>query len=166
MDKIFRKNMTNRFILDCQCHAVGSMDEFCDGVTGQCTCKTNVMGRDCSQCHVNTYNMSRDGCMPCTCNADGSSSLQCDDTGQCPCSGHVTGLKCTQCSLGYYGLPTKPCEGTLVVMRDLCFILWNNLLSKNKFHFQNFICNDSYIFSLEVQYGYAFIDPVLLQVET
>ena len=87
------------------------MNGLCDSVTGQCSCEANVVGRDCSQCHVNTYNMSRDGCMTCECNAGGSSSLQCDDTGQCPCLGHVSGLKCTQCALGYYGLPVKPCKG-------------------------------------------------------
>jgi hypothetical protein len=99
------------YFLDCDCHAVGSMNEICDVVTGQCSCKTNVVARDCSQCHVNTYNMSGDGCVTCSCNVDGSTSLQCDDSGQCPCLEHVTGLKCTQCSLGYYGLPLKPCQG-------------------------------------------------------
>ena len=99
--------------LACDCHTVGSTDELCDSVTGQCSCEANVVGRDCSRCQVNTYNLSRDGCMTCECNADGSTSLQCDDIGQCPCLGHVAGLKCTQCALGYYGLPAKPCEGTV-----------------------------------------------------
>lgn len=91
------------------------MDEFCDTITGQCRCKTNVIGRNCSQCHVNTYNMSDNGCMQCACNVDGSSSLQCDGAGQCPCLNHVAGLKCTQCAEGFYGLPTKPCQGILVL---------------------------------------------------
>ncbi len=107
----FHGNVINCSFLDCNCHAVGSMDNVCDSITGQCSCKTNVVARDCSQCHIHTYNMSHDGCMPCTCNADGSNSLQCDDTGQCSCLEHVTLLKCTQCSLGYYGLPMRPCTG-------------------------------------------------------
>lgn len=101
------------FFPDCECHNVGSKNKFCDSMTGQCSCKTNVVGRNCSQCHVNTYNMSMNGCMECTCNTDGSRDLQCGDDGQCPCLDHVTGQKCTQCTMGYYGLPTKPCQGKL-----------------------------------------------------
>lgn len=78
---------------------------------GQCQCKPNVVGRNCSQCRANTYNMSENGCLECQCNSRGSSSLQCDDeTGQCPCLANVTGKKCTQCIVGYYGLPRKVCR--------------------------------------------------------
>ena len=39
----------------------------------------------------------------CGCNAEGSSSIECDKYGLCSCKSNVVGTKCTDCASGYYG---------------------------------------------------------------
>lgn len=36
--------------LPCNCYATGSFDSSCDAVTGQCNCRTGVIGRACDSC--------------------------------------------------------------------------------------------------------------------
>uniref|UniRef100_A0A1B0CH53 Netrin axonal chemotropic factor n=1 Tax=Lutzomyia longipalpis TaxID=7200 RepID=A0A1B0CH53_LUTLO len=52
------------------------------------------------------------GALPCACDIDGSTSLECDPFGgQCQCGPHITGRQCDTCRLGYYGFPhCKPCN--------------------------------------------------------
>lgn len=38
----------------CQCHTNGSVSEVCNGQTGQCPCRKNVLGRQCDECMVRT----------------------------------------------------------------------------------------------------------------
>lgn len=43
----------------CACNEVGSLDQQCHRVSGQCNCNNKVTGRDCSQCQVsNNYSKS------------------------------------------------------------------------------------------------------------
>ena len=52
----------------CQCNTIGTVggSTTCDQLTGQCDCKTNVMGRDCSACNDGHYGIENDeGCLPC-----------------------------------------------------------------------------------------------------
>lgn len=34
----------------CRCHEVGAVSRQCEPFGGQCTCKSNVIGRECSRC--------------------------------------------------------------------------------------------------------------------
>lgn len=39
----------------CACSAIGSLDQSCDRVSGQCNCKTKVTGRNCTLCEVTIF---------------------------------------------------------------------------------------------------------------
>ncbi|XP_048583966.1 laminin subunit alpha-1 isoform X2 [Nematostella vectensis] len=103
-------NATAQQCKACDCNVNGSSSSLCDHVTGQCSCKANVVGRDCSRCKVSSYGFGPAGCTECACNVHGSASLQCDDSGVCPCNLEVIGTKCTQCKTGYFGLPKMACK--------------------------------------------------------
>ena len=49
----------------------------------------------------------------CSCNAEGSTSLSCDEYGKCFCKENFMSNKCKICAPGYYGLPN--CTGKLNV---------------------------------------------------
>ena len=56
----------------CECDSVGSHDNTCDLVTGQCACKVGVVGRQCNMCDDSYFNFTINGCqgkkeatMPC-----------------------------------------------------------------------------------------------------
>ena len=54
----------------CACDLAGAINDDCDLVSGQCTCRTNTRTRDCSQCADGTFNLqpsNPDGCQPCFC---------------------------------------------------------------------------------------------------
>lgn len=46
----------------CDCNFDGSVEELCDTITGQCTCKLGVQGLKCDQCVEAFYGFSIDGC--------------------------------------------------------------------------------------------------------
>lgn len=46
----------------CSCDPAGSYTMQCDEVTGDCQCKTNIIGRRCDRCEENKYNISA-GCI-------------------------------------------------------------------------------------------------------
>ena len=112
--------------VQCDCDGAGITDEGdCSrnlGGTdsGNCSCKHNTMGRDCSECLPSFYNLSasnQDGCEPCLCNSSGTvdGSTECDSiTGQCICLPGVTERDCSQCDNNYYGFGNKtgclPCD--------------------------------------------------------
>ena len=55
-------------------------------LSGECTCKRYVTGRDCNQCLPEYWGLSedRDGCKPCECDVGGAYDNNCDVfTGQC-----------------------------------------------------------------------------------
>ena len=55
----------------CECEVLGTMggSDICDKVSGQCPCKRNVEGRDCSQCAPQHYGLGEGegdvGCLEC-----------------------------------------------------------------------------------------------------
>lgn len=60
--------------ISCDCHVTGTVDgsTACDMISGQCLCKANVIGRDCSSCAAGHYGIENaGGCFPC--------DLQCDE---------------------------------------------------------------------------------------
>ena len=59
----------------CACDLAGAINDDCDLVSGQCTCRTNTHTRDCSQCADGTFNLqpsNPDGCQPCFCSGQSS----------------------------------------------------------------------------------------------
>ena len=99
----------------CECNKLGSVGSECDLDNGQCTCKKNVIGRQCNQCKESYWNIkSGEGCTECKCNPLGSLSLSCDQfNGTCSCRPGVTGVKCDECLPNHYGFSgdgCKPCN--------------------------------------------------------
>jgi laminin, beta 1 len=85
---------------ECSCNLLGTVDNLgCNLYTGECTCKRNVMGRDCNQCMPETYGLSesKDGCTLCDCDPGGSYDNNCDVvTGKCKCRSHMQGRRCDE----------------------------------------------------------------------
>ncbi|XP_046682808.1 laminin subunit beta-1 isoform X2 [Homalodisca vitripennis] len=83
----------------CTCNTLGTINnEGCNQVTGECTCKRYVVGRDCNQCLPEYYDLSdsQDGCKPCECDLGGAFDNNCDViNGQCRCRPHLTGRSCS-----------------------------------------------------------------------
>lgn len=51
----------------------------CDGQTGACPCRENVVGHNCDQCAPNHWNYGQErGCDPCDCNPDHSMGSNCN----------------------------------------------------------------------------------------
>lgn len=46
----------------CSCNISGSIENFCDRITGQCLCKMGVEGLQCDECIEGFYGHSTDGC--------------------------------------------------------------------------------------------------------
>ena len=94
----------------CLCHAAGSAGPYCNpNLSGQCPCKTNVIGQTCDTCANGFYSFNYDlngGCLPCGCNTDGAvpGSFCNKETGQCLCKANSQGLRCDECVDGFYNL--------------------------------------------------------------
>ena len=92
---------------ECTCNISGIIsDDGCDQVTGDCTCKRKVIGRDCNQCMEEHYGLDindPNGCKECDCDIGGAYNNTCDIiTGQCSCRPHVTGRRCDEVADGYF----------------------------------------------------------------
>jgi hypothetical protein len=46
----------------CNCDKIGALNDICNPLTGQCTCKPGVEGQLCDQCQSNFYGFSILGC--------------------------------------------------------------------------------------------------------
>ncbi|XP_011142346.1 laminin subunit gamma-1 [Harpegnathos saltator] len=114
----------------CQCYPPGTVELDdgrvmpCDQLTGHCTCKPNVVGRNCDRCEEGYYHiMSGEGCTPCNCDLEGSYNRTCDPiTGQCQCRLGVTGQHCDACEPYQYGFSRegcKPCDCDSIGSQDL-----------------------------------------------
>ncbi|XP_021960938.1 laminin subunit beta-1 isoform X2 [Folsomia candida] len=102
-------NLTEESIVGCEsctCNLLGTVgNQGCNMVTGECTCKRYVTGRDCNQCLPEYWGLSdeRDGCKPCDCDIGGAYDNFCDViSGQCRCRPHVAGRNCSQPEQGYF----------------------------------------------------------------
>jgi laminin alpha 3/5 len=81
----------------CGCDPNGSLSTQCDKLGGQCECKENVIGRQCSRCKTGFYGFPN--CKECNC-----PSGNCDDqTGSCICAQNVEEGTCSKCVPGTYG---------------------------------------------------------------
>ncbi|XP_076350667.1 laminin subunit beta-1-like isoform X2 [Tachypleus tridentatus] len=90
----------------CSCNTFGTIgSRGCNVFTGECTCKRNVVGRDCNQCLPEHWGLSsfEDGCKPCECDLGGSYDNNCDVvTGHCHCRPHIDGRTCDRPKSGYF----------------------------------------------------------------
>ena len=95
----------------CDCFKLGSVNSECNLLNGQCTCKSNVIGRECNTCKDTYWNIqSGNGCSECKCNPIGSTSLSCNQkTGKCECRPGVTGEKCDECLPFHFGFSSEGC---------------------------------------------------------
>lgn len=75
----------------CECHLQGSVNAFCDPVTGQCHCFQGVYARQCDRCLPGYWGFP--SCQPCQCNGHAE---DCDSvTGECSsCQDYTTGHNC------------------------------------------------------------------------
>lgn len=97
----------------------------CQGTSGQCLCRPNVIGRRCDQCKEGYWNIdSQNGCEPCNCDKIGSKNSTCDQySGKCYCRPGITGVKCDQCETNYYGFSADGCSGKWGTLARLHFCL-------------------------------------------
>ncbi|XP_054279344.1 laminin subunit beta-1 [Macrosteles quadrilineatus] len=90
----------------CTCNTEGTINnQGCNQVTGECTCKRYVVGRDCNQCLPEYWGLSdiQDGCKPCDCDMGGAYDNNCDViTGQCRCRPYLTGRTCSSPDQSYF----------------------------------------------------------------
>ena len=93
----------------CACSLIGANESSCHPVTGQCSCRENVVGLLCNSCQTNFYDFnSGAGCSACNCNPVYSSNLQCDgSSGVCSCKPGINGGKCTGCADQFYNLTNQ-----------------------------------------------------------
>ncbi|XP_058795433.1 laminin subunit beta-1 isoform X2 [Phymastichus coffea] len=90
----------------CTCNTLGTINnQGCNMMSGECTCKRYVTGRDCNQCLPEFWGLSdeTEGCKACDCDPGGSYDNNCDvETGQCRCRPHVGGRTCSNPEQSYY----------------------------------------------------------------
>lgn len=101
----------------CSCYPRGSEQtldgiSICDQVSGDCKCKSNVVGKSCNECQNGFWNIaSGDGCVSCKCDSIGSFNSSCNTyTGQCYCKPGITGLQCDKCEAYQYGFSVDGCK--------------------------------------------------------
>ncbi|KAF7221829.1 laminin subunit gamma-2 [Nothobranchius furzeri] len=80
----------------CNGHIDTSVVGSCDRRTGECLrCLNHTSGRSCESCLRGFYHQRlSDACKPCSCDAQGSESEQCEDSGLCRCRPGFQGLRC------------------------------------------------------------------------
>ncbi|XP_055359510.1 laminin subunit alpha-3-like isoform X2 [Betta splendens] len=96
---------------DCECSPGGlrtGAGPDCDRVTGQCSCKPRIGGRQCQRCAAGFYRFPE--CVPCDCDRGGVAPDVCHpDTGRCLCKRNVAGVRCDACEGGsFYFDPSNP----------------------------------------------------------
>ncbi|XP_037333672.2 laminin subunit alpha-5 isoform X2 [Pungitius pungitius] len=95
----------NNGALPCACHEVGAESDTCEQFGGQCRCRPNVIGRDCSMCATGFWGFPN--CRPCNCG-----TRLCEPvTGDCICPPRTVLPECTQCEPQTFGChPLVGCE--------------------------------------------------------
>ncbi|XP_041655744.1 laminin subunit alpha-5 isoform X2 [Cheilinus undulatus] len=95
----------NNGAMPCACHEVGAESDTCETFGGQCRCRPNVIGRDCSMCATGYWGFPN--CRPCNCG-----TRLCEPvTGDCICPPRTVRPECTQCEPQTFGChPVVGCE--------------------------------------------------------
>ncbi|XP_054622732.1 laminin subunit alpha-3-like isoform X3 [Dunckerocampus dactyliophorus] len=80
----------------------------CDRVSGQCSCRPRIGGRQCNRCAAGYHHFPE--CVPCDCEQGGVTPDVCHpDTGKCLCKKNVVGIRCDTCQEGsFYFDPSNP----------------------------------------------------------
>ncbi|XP_013395107.1 laminin subunit beta-1 isoform X3 [Lingula anatina] len=90
----------------CECNTYGTVGNFgCNKITGVCTCKRFVTGRNCNQCLAGYWGLGPDvdGCKACDCDFGGALNNMCEQTtGQCACRQNIIGRRCERPRPGYF----------------------------------------------------------------
>lgn len=94
----------------CECDHLGT--EICDEKSGECKCKTNVIGYNCASCGENMWGFNQGmGCKECNCDPIGSVRQQCDtNNGKCQCKPGVGGDKCNRCLEDHWNFTESGCQ--------------------------------------------------------
>ncbi|XP_034231739.1 laminin subunit alpha isoform X3 [Thrips palmi] len=96
----------NSGALKCECNFEGSTSFKCEKFGGQCPCKPNVIGRQCTECKNGYYDFPN--CKPCDCPPTASCE---EKTGKCQCAPKIKGVKCDECEDNTFNLdPYFGCE--------------------------------------------------------
>ncbi|RVE61913.1 hypothetical protein OJAV_G00175350 [Oryzias javanicus] len=116
---------------NCACSPTGisiNAGPHCDRVSGQCSCKPHIGGRQCDRCAAGYYRFP--DCLPCDCHKEGVTSNVChSDTGECLCKRNVAGVRCDICREGsFYFDPSNPLGCTSC----FCFGATDRCQSSNK----------------------------------
>ncbi|XP_033854379.3 laminin subunit alpha-3-like isoform X1 [Acipenser ruthenus] len=92
--------------LPCYCDMSGATSPNCNPAGGQCSCRSNVIGRQCSRCATGFYGFPY--CKPCSCGR-----RLCDEvTGQCICPPQTVKPLCDVCETQAFSYhPLVGCEG-------------------------------------------------------
>ncbi|XP_031359594.2 laminin subunit alpha-3 [Lonchura striata] len=95
----------NNGALPCACHSAGAASPACSPLGGQCVCRPNVIGRQCSRCQTGYYGFPF--CKLCNCG-----QRLCDDmTGKCICPPRTVKPKCEVCEKYYFSYhPLAGCK--------------------------------------------------------
>ncbi|XP_049919958.1 laminin subunit alpha-5 isoform X1 [Epinephelus moara] len=95
----------NNGAMPCACHEVGAESDTCEQFGGQCHCRPNMIGRDCSMCATGYWGFPN--CRPCNCG-----TRLCEPvTGDCICPPRTVLPECTQCEPQTFGChPVVGCE--------------------------------------------------------
>ncbi|KAM9260806.1 laminin subunit alpha-3 [Cariama cristata] len=95
----------NNGALPCNCHSAGATSPTCSPLGGQCICRPNVIGRQCSRCQTGYYGFPF--CKLCNCG-----QRLCDDmTGKCICPPRTVKPTCEVCERHYFSYhPLAGCE--------------------------------------------------------
>ncbi|KAE8292646.1 Laminin subunit alpha-5 [Larimichthys crocea] len=95
----------NNGAMPCACHEVGAESDTCEPFGGQCHCRPNVIGRDCSMCATGYWGFPN--CRPCNCG-----TRLCEPvTGDCICPPRTLQPECITCEPQTFGChPVVGCE--------------------------------------------------------
>lgn len=92
--------------LPCECHPTGATSPHCSPEGGQCPCRPNVIGRQCTRCATGHYGFPH--CKPCSCGL-----RLCEEmTGRCRCPPRTVRPQCEVCETHSFSFhPMAGCEG-------------------------------------------------------